>query len=180
MDPQPHPLLHLLIRMNDVHECLSSGGQKCGSHKGKDLGCTEDVQVFPSQISEAYPSPDWQYGDRRYHAKGCLRPTAFQGVLTLRRVPAPSATKKRTTALLCLPPFPMLDEHTLHYAHLQSNKEITCGPLRFHHACLLPNRWQFRYTITVMPAFARNVIYGGCSVFIWLPLYIGILSAKTA
>ena len=27
------------------------------------------------------------------------------------------------SALLSLPPFPMLDEHTLHYAHLQSNKE---------------------------------------------------------
>ena len=56
MDPQPHPL----SRLNETqfHECLSSGRQKCGSHKGKDLGCTEDVEVFPSQISEAYPSPD--------------------------------------------------------------------------------------------------------------------------
>ena len=67
MDPQLHATL-VLPRPNetDVHECVSSGRQKCGSHKGKDLGCTE---VFPSQISEAYPSPDWQYGDGRYHAK---------------------------------------------------------------------------------------------------------------
>ena len=49
----------------DVHECLSSGRQKCGSHKGQDLGWTEDVEVFPSQISQAYPSPDCQYRDRR-------------------------------------------------------------------------------------------------------------------
>ena len=41
----------------------------------------------------------WQYGDGRYHAKGWFRPTAFQGVLTLWRVAAPSATKKRTTPL---------------------------------------------------------------------------------
>ena len=54
----------------DVHECISSGRQKCESHKRKDLGCTEDVEVFPSKISEAYPSPDWLYGDGRYHAKG--------------------------------------------------------------------------------------------------------------
>ena len=30
-----------------------------------------------------------------------------------------------TSAFLCWPPFPILDEHTLHYAHLQSNKETT-------------------------------------------------------
>ena len=78
---------------------IFSGRQKCGSHKGKDLGCTEDVEVFPGQISETYPSPDWQYGDRCFHAKGCFSPTAFQGVLTLWRIAAPSATKKRTTPL---------------------------------------------------------------------------------
>ena len=47
---------------------------------GERLGCTEDVEVFPSQISKDYPSPDWQYGDGRYHAKGWFRPTEFQGV----------------------------------------------------------------------------------------------------
>ena len=70
MDPQPRPLLHFLVRMKLRPRMSSSGRQKCGSHKGKDLGCTEDVQVFPSQISEVYPSPDWQYGDGRYHTKG--------------------------------------------------------------------------------------------------------------
>ena len=54
----------------NIHECLSSGRQKCGSHKAKYRGCTEDVEVFPSQISQAYPSPDWQYGDESYHAEG--------------------------------------------------------------------------------------------------------------
>ena len=53
-----------------VHEFLSSGRQISGRHNGKYLGCTEDVEVFPSQISEAYPSPDCQYGDERYYAKG--------------------------------------------------------------------------------------------------------------
>ena len=66
---------------------------------GKDLGRTEDVEVFPRQISEAYPSPDGQYGDGRYHAQGSFSRTVFQGVLTLCRVAGPSATKKRTTPL---------------------------------------------------------------------------------
>ena len=37
--------------------------------------------------------------------------------------PQPARNEPHLSALLCLPPFPMLDEHTLHYAHLQSNKE---------------------------------------------------------
>ena len=49
-------------------------------------------------------------------------------------------------------------------------KKQLCGPVRFHCACLLPYRRQCRYITTVLPAFARNVFYGGCSVFIWLPL----------
>ena len=100
MDPQPHPLLHFLVRIKPKStNVFSTGCQKCGSHKGKDRGCTEDVEVFPSQISEAYPSKDWQYGDGRYHAKGLFRPTACQGVLILWRGAALSATKKRTTPL---------------------------------------------------------------------------------
>ena len=59
------------LNETDVHKYLSSGHQICGSHTGKGLvGCMEDVEVFPSQISEAYPSLDWQYGDGHYHAKG--------------------------------------------------------------------------------------------------------------
>ena len=70
MDSQSHPPLHFLLRMKQTSTSLSSSRQKYGSHKGKDLGCMEDVEEFPSQISEAYPSPDWQYGDGHYHAKG--------------------------------------------------------------------------------------------------------------
>ena len=80
--------------------------KKCGNLKGKDLGCTKDVEVFPSQLSEVYPSPDWQYGGGRYHAKGRLRPMAFQGVLTLWSVATPSAISNagRTHFTLRLPP----------------------------------------------------------------------------
>ena len=48
--PQPHIFLYILVRIKptDVHECLSSDRQKCGSHKGKDLGCTDDVEMLPS------------------------------------------------------------------------------------------------------------------------------------
>ena len=125
MDPQPHPRGSPRSNLADVHEFLPSGRQKCESHKGNDLRCTEDDEVFPSQISEAYLSPNWQYVDGHYHAKGSFRPSAFQGVLTLWRVAAPSATKKRTIPLCSsvLSSTPIMDERTFHYAHLQNNKE---------------------------------------------------------
>ena len=54
-------------------------------------------------------------------------------------------------------------------------KKQLCGPVRFHYACLLPYRWQYRYVSTVLPAFARNVFYSVCSVFIWLPVITAAL-----
>ena len=100
MDPQPHSLLHFLVRMKPTYtNVFFSGCQKCRSHKGKYRGCMEDVDVFDNKISEVYPSSDWQHGDGRYHAKGLFRPTKFYGVLTLLRIPEPSATKKRITPL---------------------------------------------------------------------------------
>ena len=44
------------------------------------------------------------------------------------------------------------------------------GPVRFHYACLLPYRWQYRHITTVLPDFARNVFYGGCSFSFNCPL----------
>ena len=46
------------------------------------------------------------------------------------------------------------------------------GSVRFHYAYLLPYRWHYRYVTTVLLSFTRNVFYGGCSVFIWLPLIV--------
>ena len=49
MDPHPHPLLYFLARMKPTSTNVSSDRQKCGNHKGKDLGCTEDVELFPAK-----------------------------------------------------------------------------------------------------------------------------------
>ena len=90
--------------------------------------------------------------------------------------PQSSRNEPRLSVLLSLPPFPMLDEHTLHYAHFQSNQEKVCGPVHFHYACLLPYIWQYRYVTTVLPAFSSNVFYRGCSVFIWLSLKVYLIT----
>ena len=80
--------------------------------------------------------------------------------------PQPTRNESHLSALLCSPRFPMLDEHTLHYAHLQSNKETTVWTCAFS----LSYRWQYRYVKNSVASFWRNLLYGGCSVFIWLPL----------
>ena len=45
--------------------------------------------------------------------------------------PQPPRNEPHLSAILCLPPFSMLDQHTLHYAHLQSNKETTVWTCAF-------------------------------------------------
>ena len=69
MNPQP-PLMHFLVRMKPTPTNIFLQVAKDVKVNGKVLGCTEDVEKFPSQISEHYPLPDWQYGDGRYNAKG--------------------------------------------------------------------------------------------------------------
>ena len=137
--------------------------QKCGNHKGKDLGCTEDVEVFSRQSLKLNPHQIavWR---RAFSCKRWFRPTAFQGHTQQTCVfqhPQPPRNEPHLSALLWLPPFPMLGEHTLYNAYLQSNKETTVW------ICA------YRYVTTVLSAFARNVFYGGCSLLIWLPLILG-------
>ena len=71
--------------------------------------------------------------------------------------------------------FQMLDEHTLHYAHLQSNKETTVWTCAFSLCMSLTLQMVVPYVTTVLPTW---VFYGACSVFIWLPLILIIWVIK--
>ena len=134
--------------------------------QGERSGCTEDVEVFPSKSLKPISHQIWQYGDRNYHAKVRFRPTEIQGVLTLWRLAAPSATKKRATSL-CFSFHFQCWSNTL-YTTLTSRaiKKEPYAHVHFNYTCLLPYRWQYQYLTTVLPAYARNVFYGRCSVFI--------------
>jgi hypothetical protein len=61
-EPLLYPATRLRPMQTDVHECLSSGLQKCENHMGRDLGCRGDVEALPNQISVAYSSQSWQCG----------------------------------------------------------------------------------------------------------------------
>ena len=121
---------------SDVNEWLSSGRQKCGSHKGKELGWTEDIEVFPCQISEA--SSDWQYGDGCHHAKRMIPSDSIPGRFEF-------MARRQETNHASLLFFSCLHfqcwTNTL-YTTLTSKatKEQLCGPVHFHYTCLLPYR----------------------------------------
>ena len=114
------------------------------SLQGKDLGYTEDVEVFPSQISEAYPSPDWQSGYRQFIMQkddSVQQNSRAFWLFGASQHPQPPRNEPHLSALILLPPFPMLDERTLHYAP------------------------------TVLPAFAGNVFMAGVRFSFECPLY---------
>ena len=112
---------------------------KMWKSQGEDVGCMGDVEVFPSQISEAYPSQDWQNGDGHYHAKGWFRLTAFQGVLTLWFIVALSATKNEPylSALLCLLHFKCCMNTLCATLISRGIRKQECGPVHFHYVCVL-------------------------------------------
>ena len=137
-----------------------------GVTRGKIWTVRMMLKCFPAK-SVAYPSLNWQYGDGRYHAKGWFRPRAFQGVLTLSGVSTPGQQEENQTSLLFLVCLHFQCRTSTLYTTLTSRaiKKQLCGLVHFHYACLLPYRWQYRFVMTVLPAFARNVFYGVCSVF---------------
>ena len=144
MNSQPHPFLHFLVRMKPTSTNVFIQVAKIVEITRGNIFAAR--RMFPSQISEAYPSPDWQYGDKHYHAKGWFRPIAFQGVLTLWHVTAPSATMKQTTPL-CSSLLASIFQCWMNtfYTTLTSRaiKKQLCGPVHFHYACFFPYRWQY-------------------------------------
>ena len=146
---------------------------KMWKSQGENLGWTEDVEIFPNL---------WSLTLTRLRVRGqallCQRITPFDSVPGRSDFMARSSTlSHQETNQTSLHFFAWLHfqcwTNTL-YTTLTSRaimKQL-CGPVRFHYACLLPYRWQYRYVTTVLLTFARNVFYVGCTVFMWLPLIV--------
>ena len=200
---------------NRIPRSLSSGHKKCGSHKGKVLGCTEDPQPHPlshflvwmkqnstnvflqviknlevtrgqiwavQRMLKYFPTKSLKFIPHQIGGMGIgviiqnddsiqqhsrafwLYGTSYHS--------QPPWNEPHLAALLCLPPFPMLDNTLYTTLTFRAIKKQLCGPVHFHYACLLSYRWQYWYATRVLPAFARNVFHGGCSVFIGLPLIL--------
>ena len=127
MDPQSHPLLHFFIRMKPKPTSTNVFLQIAKNMevtRRKIWAVRRCSSVFPSQISEAYPSPDCSMETGVIMQKDESVQKASQSVLILRRVAAPSVTKKRTTPL-CSSSLATISR----IAPLQRNKEKLCGPV---------------------------------------------------
>ena len=128
MDPQPCPLLHLLIRMKLMStNVFLQVTKNVEVTRGKIWAVQRVLKCFPTkspklihhQIGSMVMGVIMQKDDSvRQHS------TAFW-LYGVSQHPQPPRNKPHLPAFLSLPSFPMLDKHTLHYTHLQSNKEKT-------------------------------------------------------
>ena len=134
MDPQPHPLLHFLVRMKPTStNVFLQVGKNAEVTSEKIWAVRRMFKCFPAkslrriphQIRSMKTGVIMQKDDsvRQY-------PRAFW-LYGVSQQPQPPRNEPQLSALLCLPPFPMLDENTLHYAHLQSNTETSMWTCSF-------------------------------------------------
>ena len=109
--------------------------------------CAESILPLVQHLTEIYRVPHTQQ--------------IYDDEFRVFQHPQPPRNEPHLSALLCLPPFPMLDKTLYTMLTPRAIKKQLYGPVCFHYTCLLPYRWQYRYVTTVLPAFARNVFYGG-------------------
>ena len=140
MDPQPHPLLHFLVRMKPTStNVFLQAAKNVEVTRGKIWAVRRVLKCFPAKSLKLIPHQIGSVGTGVIMQKDDSvrqHSSAFSHYGTSQH-PQPPRNEPHLSALLCLPPFPMLDEHTLHYADLQSNKEITVWTCAFS-LCMPP------------------------------------------
>ena len=143
MVTQPHPLLHFLIRIKLMSmNVFLQVAKNVEVTREKIWAVQRILKCFPAKSLKLIPH---QIGSMRmgvivqkdYSIQQHSRAFWLYGTS---KHPQPPKNKPHLSALLCLPSFPMLDEHTLHYAHLQSNKKITVWICAFS-LCMSPTLW---------------------------------------
>ena len=142
MDPQPHPLLHFLVRMKPTStNVFLQVSKNVEITRGKNLGVRRTLKRFPAKSLKFIPHQIGSMGTGvimqkddsiRQHSREFWLYGASQQ-------PHPPRNEPHLSALLCVPPFPMLDEYTSHYARLQSNKETTVWICAFW-LCMSPTQ----------------------------------------
>ena len=134
MDPQPHPLLHFLVWMKPTSiNVFLQVTKNVEVTRGniwavrRMLKCfpVKSLKLIPHQIDSMGTGVVMQKDDSvRQNSRAFWLYGASQH-------PQPPRNEPHLSALLCLPPFPILDEHTLYYAHFQSSKKITVWTCAF-------------------------------------------------
>ena len=129
----PHPLLHFVVRIKLTStNVFLQVAKKCGRHgerSGLYGGCWSVSQPNLRSLSLTWfavwvRALSWKRMIPSDNIPGRFDFMACYSILNHQE------TNHHLSALLYLPPFTMLNEHTLHYSHLQSNKETnvwTCA-----------------------------------------------------
>ena len=126
IDP-PHPFLHFLARMKptDVHEWLPSGRQNMEITRGKIWAVRSMLKCFPAESPKLITHQIDSMGVIMQKDDSVRQHSRALWLYDALKLPQLPINEPHLSALLSLSPFTMLDEHTLHYAQLQSNKETT-------------------------------------------------------
>ena len=99
MDPQPHPLLHFLVRMKPRStNVFLQVAKNVEVTRGKIWAVRRMLKCFPAKSLKLIPHQIGSMGTSVIMQK-MIPSDSVPGVLTLSRGLAPSATKKRTTPL---------------------------------------------------------------------------------
>ena len=140
MDPQPHPLFQFLVRMKETltNICLLVA-KNVEVTRGKIWTLRRMLNCFPAKSLKLTPHQIGSMGTGGIMRKDDFvrhRSRAFW-LHGASQHPQPPRNEPPLSALLCLPQFWTLDEHTLHYAHLESNNESTVWTCAFS-LCISP------------------------------------------
>ena len=151
MGPQSHPLLYFLVRMKPSStNVFPQVSKNVEVTRGKIWDVERMLKCFPVKSLKLIPH---QIGNIIQKDDSIQQHSRAFWLYVASQHPQPPRNEPHLSALLCLPPFPMLDEHTLHYAHLQSNKET--------------NVWSCAFPLCMSPALQMAVsIRNNCCQFL--------------
>ena len=140
IDPQPHPLLHFLVKMKPTStNVFLQVAKNAQVTRGKIwvvrrmLKCfpAKSLKLIPHQIGSIGTGVIMQMDDSfRQHSRAFWLYCASQHTQQPRNEPHHSP-------FLYLPPFSMPEKQTVHYAHLQSNKVTSAWTYLFS-LCIFP------------------------------------------
>ena len=173
MDSQPHPLLHFLVRMKPTStNVFLQVVKNLEVTRVKIWAVWKMFKCFPAKFLKLIPHQIDSMGmgvimqkdnSIRQHSR------AFWLYGASQHPQSPGNELHSLLFFACLH-FQWWTNTFYTTLTFRAIKKQLCRPVRSHYARLLSYRWQCRYVTMVLPAFERNEFYGGCSVFIWLPL----------
>ena len=128
MDPQPHPHLHFLVWMKPTStNVFLQVVKNVEVTRGKIWAVRMMLKCFPNKSLNLVPHQIGSKGTGVIIQKDdSVRQDYYRAFWLYGASQHPQLPRnEQPLCSSCLSPFPMLEEHTIHYNHLQSNKETT-------------------------------------------------------